>query len=67
MAVGANFMKDYTYAKLAYDAYCKARDWKSVRGEPLPHFEQQSPELQDAWMQAADAVAADIIKNQRRG
>ena len=44
------------YAKAAYEAYCKARNWKSVKGEPLPHFEQQSQELQDAWWEAANKV-----------
>lgn len=48
------------YGKLAYEAYCKARDWKSVKGEPLPHFEQQSPELQEAWQKAAQAVVDDL-------
>ena len=51
------------YAKIAYDAYCKSRDWKSVKGESLPHFEQQLPELQEAWRLAAEAVINEI-KNQ---
>lgn len=51
------------YGKIAYEAYCKARDWKSVKGEPLPHFEQQSPELQKAWMDAGEAVA-EAVRNQ---
>jgi hypothetical protein len=51
-----------TLGKIAYEAYCKARDWKSVKGEPLPHFEAQSPELQAAWCHAADAVS-DFIRN----
>lgn len=45
-----------TLGKIAYDAYCEARGWKSVRGEPLPQFGEQSPELQEAWEKAADAV-----------
>lgn len=53
---------NFKYAKIAYDAYCKARDWKSVRGEPLPHFEQQSPELQKAWFDAAAAVIDELLK-----
>lgn len=47
-------------ARIAYEAYCKARDWKSVRGETLPHFDQQSKELQEAWAKAAQAVAEKI-------
>ena len=42
--------------KIAYDAYCESRDWKSVRGEPLPQFDAQSPELQAAWRAAGNAV-----------
>jgi hypothetical protein len=49
-----------TYGEIAYNAYCKAREWKSVRGERLPHFEEQSPELRQAWEIAAKAVAEEI-------
>lgn len=55
------------YGKIAYEAYCKNRDWKSVRGEPLPHFEQQSLELQRAWEAAATAVADEISLQTGRG
>lgn len=27
---------DYHYARIAYNAYCEAREWKSVIGQPLP-------------------------------
>jgi hypothetical protein len=54
------------YAKIAYDAYCKARDWKSVRGEPLPHFEQQSVDLQKAWQKVAEAVSDEIDRQTSR-
>ncbi len=53
--------------KIAYEAYCKERNWKSVVGDPLPHFEQQSPELQNAWDQAAKAVADYISLQTGRG
>lgn len=46
--------------EIAYNAYCEARGWKSVRGEPLPHWAQQDPDLRVAWSKAADAVAAAI-------
>jgi len=49
-------MKDYTYAELAYNAYCNTRNWKSVKGDPLPQFHDQSQELKDAWWEAAEAV-----------
>ena len=31
-----------TLGEIAYNAYCEARAWKSVRGERLPHFKEQS-------------------------
>jgi len=37
--------------QIAYDAY-----WKSVRGEPLPQFAEQNPDLIKAWEKAAKAV-----------
>jgi hypothetical protein len=40
----------------AYNAYCDIRKWKSVRGEPLPQYENQSPELVAAWEAAAVAA-----------
>ncbi len=52
-----------TLGEIAYNAYCKSRDWKSVRGETLPQFNQQSPELKAAWDEAGKAVALEI-KNQ---
>lgn len=53
--------------RVAYDGYCKARNWKSIRGEPLPHFEQQAPELQEAWIEAAKAVSRAIALVTGRG
>lgn len=46
--------------EIAYNAYCAARGWKSVRGEPLPHWSQQDQSLRDAWIKAAEAVAAKL-------
>lgn len=57
------------YAKIAYDAYCESRGWVSVRGDALPQFEAQSPELQGAWETAANATIekfiADYYENRR--
>ena len=53
-------MTNQDLAKMAYEAYCEARDWKSVRGDALPDFEGQSFELQEAWAQAAEAVRAAL-------
>ena len=48
--------------KIAYDVYCEARGWKSVRGEPLPQWEDQDESLRLAWCTSADAVSF-YIKN----
>ena len=49
-------MDQYHFARIAYNAYCEKRQWKSVRGDPLPTFDAQSLELKEAWQAAADAV-----------
>ena len=53
--------------EIAYNAYCEAREWKSVKGEPLPHWRQQSDELRAAWCAAARAVADEIRMITGRG
>ena len=56
-----------SFGRIAYDAYCAARNWKSIRGEPLPHFDQQAPELREAWEAAGQAVAQSVsntVRNQ---
>ena len=45
-----------TAGNLAYDTYCNDRKWKSVRGEQLPKFDDQSDDLKSAWEAAAMAV-----------
>jgi hypothetical protein len=54
---------DITPGEIAYDAYCEARDWKSVRGELLPPFTGQTEELQQAWETAAKAVITHHEEN----
>ena len=49
-----------TLGQIAYDTYCGHRNWQSVRGEPLPKFENQSPDLILGWEKAADAVSAAL-------
>ena len=49
-------MKLSPHAKPAYDAYCHARNWHSVSCQPLPSLDQQSPDLQLARSQAAEAA-----------
>ena len=51
-----------SFGEIAYKAYCKSRDWKSIRGEPLPQYEAQSPEIIQAWEEAGKAVA-EAIRN----
>ena len=46
--------------KIAYEAYCKERNYISFNGERLPHFEEQSTDLQNAWRKAAQKVAEHI-------
>src|SRR5919108_4732154 len=42
--------------KVAYDAYCAHRAWKSVRGEPLPQWDQADPDIKKGWTMAAQAA-----------
>jgi hypothetical protein len=53
--------------EIAYNAYCAKRDWKSVRGEPLPHWNQQDEALREAWVAAASAVATVIVQQTGHG
>jgi hypothetical protein len=46
--------------KIAYEAYCESRDWKSYNGQPLPGFENQDNDLQKAWRRAGHAVSQAI-------
>lgn len=45
-----------TDGQLAYEAYGEARNWVTWGGTPMPTWENQSPDLQDAWTAAANAV-----------
>ena len=50
-------MKDYTYAQIAYDAYCRSTGGVSlVSGDRLPAFSALKQSIQDAWFDAAQAV-----------
>ncbi len=55
-------MNDERLGEIAYNAYCKSCKWLSIRGEPLPHWEQQQEALRVHWVKAALAVS-DSIKN----
>lgn len=47
---------DLELAKVAYNAYGDSRNWVVFNGDPMPSWEDQRPELQDAWRAAAAAV-----------
>lgn len=45
------------HGKIAYEAYCKATDNKSlISGETLPGWKDLKPEIQNAWTQSGYAV-----------
>ncbi len=46
-----------TLGEIAYNAYCKTRDWKSFKGDPLPQFPDSPKDIQEGWEIAAEAVA----------
>lgn len=54
------------HGKIAYEAYCKTTDNKSlISGAELPLWEQLKPEIQNAWTQAGlavgDAWASEVL------
>jgi hypothetical protein len=49
-------------ARIAYDAYGESRGWVVFNGDPMPRWEDQSPELKQAWDAAAQAVAIAIFE-----
>ena len=44
------------YAEAAYEAYKTAVGGKSIKGEPLPKYDDMPAGIQAAWMHAAAAV-----------
>lgn len=54
-------MEPLSLGNIAYNAYCESTDWKSVyTGAALPQYDQQRPEVIQAWENSALAVAATI-------
>ena len=49
--------------QIAYEAYCDHQGWRSVRGEVLPAWANQSPDLQAAWEFAAQEVRAFVAEH----
>lgn len=49
---------------IAYNAYCESTNWKSVyTGADLPQYDQQRPEVIQAWENSALAVAGVICSH----
>lgn len=53
-------MTQKTPGEIAYNAYCKNRNYKSINGDPLPHYEQQREDIRAAWEVAGEAVVAAV-------
>ncbi len=51
------------YAKLAYDAYCNTRQWKSFNGDPLPQWDQVKPDIKQGWEAASQAVLRALYES----
>jgi hypothetical protein len=54
---------DQSLGELAYNAYAESVGYKSVRGDTLPIWEDQSERLQEAWESAGEAVAEYLEKS----
>lgn len=49
--------------KIAYEAYCEASGGKSlINNADLPTWEEQRPEISEAWTAAAQAVLNHITQ-----
>jgi hypothetical protein len=46
------------YGQIAYDAYANDCDWRSIKGDPLPAWGDQSPEIRAHWDAAGRALVA---------
>jgi hypothetical protein len=44
------------FGKIAYDAYCETRSWKSFKGDPLPQWEDSPEDIRAGWRTAGQAV-----------
>jgi hypothetical protein len=56
---------DYVdYGQLAYEEYSRTASGKSlVTGQPLPDWKELSPDIQDAWRNAAGIVIIRYDEN----
>jgi hypothetical protein len=42
-----------TLGEANYNAYCETVGWKSIKGDPLPQFADQSEKIRMAWENGA--------------
>ena len=52
--------------RTAYRAYCDAVDWRSVKGEPLPQWEQLPQPIREAWSASAKQVMRELLRSLAR-
>jgi len=50
------------YGAIAYNTYCDSVNWKSIKGDNLPKYHEQSAEIKLAWERAGIAVVEEFIK-----
>lgn len=49
-------MSDEELGKEIYNAYGDHRNWKVFNGDSMPTWEEQSTELKEAWIAAAQSI-----------
>lgn len=49
-------------ARIAYDAYGLAVDYKNFQGKKMPEWDQLPPKIQKAWVAAAHASATELAR-----
>ena len=46
----------FALAIAAYQSYGESVGWKNYQGSPMPRWEELGPAIQQAWLDAANAV-----------
>ena len=60
-----NNQLDYELGKIAYEAYCRATNWKSLAtGDDLPTYEALRDDIRLAWQNAARAVGNFMLTDE---
>jgi hypothetical protein len=47
-------------ARIAYETFCRSMKWDGTTAQPMPNFEHLPEKAQQAWYEAADAVAREV-------